>query len=232
MKILAFNGSPNMEQGATAGFMDYFLEGAKNAGGEVQVIYVHKLDIEPCTGCFNCWIGTPGECIHDDDMGAIYDQVRDTETIVLGTPVYVDGMTGIMKTMLDRMIPLMSGKVEIIDGHCRHPQRYPIPNGKLVLVSVCGFAELDNFDPLIAHVKAMAKNMQREFVGAVVRPYAWTLPVVMKQGMDVADIIKATMRAGEELVRDAAFSTETLETISRDFLSQQSVADMISGQFQ
>lgn len=221
-----------MEQGATAGFMEYFLEGAKNAGAEVEVIYVHKLDIEPCTGCFNCWIGTPGECIQDDDMGPIYDRVKDTETIVLGTPVYVDGMTGIMKTMLDRMIPLMRGKVEIINGHCRHPPRHSIPNGKIVLVSVCGFAELDNFDPLIAHVRAMAKNMQREFVGAVVRPYAWALPMLMKQGMDLTDIIQATIKAGEEIVRDGIFQDETLQIVSREILPQETVADMISRQFQ
>ncbi len=220
-----------MERGATAGFMKYFLEGAENAGGEVDIIYVHKLDIEPCTGCFTCWTSTPGECIHDDDMRPLYNRVKDTETIVLGTPIYVDGMTGSMKTMLDRFIPLMSGKVEIIDGHCRHPQRHPIPNGKIVLVSVCGFAELDNFDPLIAHVKAMAKNMQRDYIGAVVRPYAWALPMLMKKGMDLTDVIQATMKAGEELVRNGIFQDETLQTISREVLPQETVAENISKQF-
>lgn len=54
MKVLAFNSSPNMGKGATASILDPFLEGMKEAGAEVEVVYVSKLNIKPCVGCYAC----------------------------------------------------------------------------------------------------------------------------------------------------------------------------------
>ena len=73
MKVLAINGSPNMDQGNTARIINPFLEGMKEAGAEVEVFYTSKLKIRPCLGDFNCWFNTPGKCLHNDDMaiGAI-----------------------------------------------------------------------------------------------------------------------------------------------------------------
>lgn len=40
---------------------------------------------------------------------------------------------------------------------------------KMVLVSNCGFWEMDNFDPLLVHLKALCRNAEAEFVGALLR---------------------------------------------------------------
>ena len=221
MKVLAFNSSPNMGNGATALILAPFLEGMEGAGAEVELIYVHKLNVNPCLGCFACWLKTPGQCVQKDDMETIYPKLAAADTLVLATPVYVDGMTGTMKTMIDRFIPLLHPFIEIRDDHCRHPGRYQDAQGKVVLVSVCGFHEMDNFDPLVVHVRAICRNMDAEFAGALLRPYAGALPHIKKMGLPVDDVYEAAKNAGEQLVRDGKIATEVLETVSQELIPRE-----------
>ena len=107
MKVLAINSSPRMDKGNTALILNPFLEGMKEAGAEVELFYTSKLKIHPCTGEFNCWIKTPGECLHNDDMKMLYPKIAEADVMVFAIPVYVDGVTGPMKNLIDdRMIPL------------------------------------------------------------------------------------------------------------------------------
>ena len=67
-KVLAINGSPRMENGLTDLVLGPFLEGIKQGGGEVEIIYTKKLKIKPCIGDFQCWHDKIGVCIQKDDM--------------------------------------------------------------------------------------------------------------------------------------------------------------------
>lgn len=213
MKIFAVNGSPNAEKGMTHVLLQTFLEGAQEAGAETETVFLQKKKISYCLGCFDCWVKTPGECVHDDDMDELLEKVLEADYFVLGTPLYVDGMTAQTKTFLDRILPLADPHIELVDGHCRHPQRH----GKappVVLVSVCGFYERDNFDGLVDHVTRMCRNMRTRFVGAVVRPDGYILSMD-EQFPDAVNKIKdATRRAGRELVEEDSISSETLDEIA------------------
>ncbi|MBD3408270.1 MAG: flavodoxin family protein [Candidatus Lokiarchaeota archaeon] len=233
MKILIVNGSPRGTRGATFGVVEYFMKGAKEAGASVDVLHLTQYKINHCTGCFSCWTNTPGKCIHKDDVENLFPRL-DVDLLVLATPVYVDGMTGLMKNFLDRLIPLSSGKVEIVNGHSRHPSRYGKKHGerKLALISVSGFPELDNFDPLVKHVEAVAKNMQSEFVGAILRPNAWIIPHMLERNAPVEDIIEAVVQSGKDIVQHGEFDRNTLNIISREIMPAEKVAELISQGFQ
>jgi multimeric flavodoxin WrbA len=223
MKVLVLNGSPRGERGATAGALTPFVEGMRDAGADVEVVLLHKLDIKQCRGCFNCWWNTPGKCAIDDDMKDLLPRLADADIWVYATPVYVDGMTGTMKTLLDRSIPLLEGRWEVRDDHCRHPLREGTKPGKIVLVSVSGFTERDNFDPLVVHVKAAAKNFYRDFVGAVLRPNAWVLPEVQKRGVSIEDVMSALRDAGREVIASGRISDKTLDAISREVVARAEI---------
>ncbi|MFX0114961.1 MAG: flavodoxin family protein [Candidatus Hodarchaeota archaeon] len=228
MQVLAFNSSPNLEKGGTGKILTPFLEGMKEAGAKVELVYVHKLTIKPCRGCYHCWTKSPGKCIQKDDMAEILPKMAAADIIVLGTPVYVDGMTGTMKILMDRSIPLMKGIWEVRDSHCRHPSRDHVKKGKIVLVSVCGFTENDNFDPLLVHIKALSRNMNREFVGAVVRPYAWGLSMLEQRGIKIDDIIHAAKEAGVQAVKDGKISAKTLATVSREIVPREEIINHLN----
>ncbi|MGD9397533.1 MAG: flavodoxin family protein [Candidatus Thorarchaeota archaeon] len=227
MKVLVMNGSPRRDRGVTGGLLTHFIDGMKEANADVEILYPRGLDLGDCKGCFNCWSTTPGKCVQDDEMTEILEKMADADIIVLATPVYVDGMTGSLKTLLDRSIPLLHGAFELRDDHCRHALRGHVKAGKIALFSVCGFYEMDNFDPLIAHVKAFSKNMNREYVGEVLRPYGWIIEPGIKQGAPLGFILEAIKKAGHQLISEGRMKEETLSTIASEIVPRGRVIELL-----
>jgi len=90
-------------------------------------------------------------------------------------------MAGPLKNLWDRLIPLTNRSLNcamvtaaIREGKARY--------GQSVLVSSCGFWEMDNFDPLLAHMKAKCRNANREFAGALLRPHGPALKPMASKG--------------------------------------------------
>jgi multimeric flavodoxin WrbA len=232
MKVVAINSSPNMDKGNTALVLGPFLEGMRKAKAEVELFYTKKLKIDPCQGEFNCWLKTPGVCFQQDDMQMLLPKMAQADIWVLATPVYVDGMTGPMKSLLDRMLPLAQPFYSLCDDHCRHPMRDETKVTKLVLVSNCGFWEMDNFTPLVVHMKAVSKNVGGEFAGALLRPHGPALRGMMEMGMPVNDIFEAASEAGRQLVEDGRMSPETLKVVSRELLPLERYVQIGNQRFQ
>ena len=230
MKVLAVNSSPKMEKGNTALLLEPFLEGMRQAGAEVERYYTRQLDVGPCQGELSCWLKTPGQCFQQDDMQWLLPKLADADLWVLATPLYVDGMSGPMKNLVDRIIPLMQPFFELQDGHCRHPRREGCKAGKLALVSVCGLWEMDNFDPLVAHVKAICKNAGREFSGALLRPHAAGL-AALRQRVPMEDVFIAARAAGRQLVESGCMSPEALATVGRELLPRDILIDSTNAWF-
>lgn len=232
MKVVAFNASPKMEHGGTAVVLNPFLDGLRETGADVELFYVRKLSVKPCLGDFACWVKTPGRCSQRDDMDMLLPKLAEADLVVLATPVYVDGMTGALKTIIDRMVPLVQPFFELREDHCRHPRRYEKAGRKLALVSVSGFTELDNFDPLVTHVKAIGKNMGTEYAGAVLRPYAMAMPYIKRQGVPIDDVFEAFREAGRQLGRDGRMDPATLATASREMVPRDLYISVSNASFQ
>jgi multimeric flavodoxin WrbA len=219
MKILAINSSPKMGEGNTAMILNPFLEGMREAGAEVELFYTKNLKVNPCKGDYICWLRTPGKCIHKDDMEMLLPKFARADIWVFATPVYFDGISGAMKNLIERMLPLVEPFFELREGHCRHPRRAGTKGGKVVLVSNCGFWEMDNFDPLLIHMKAICKNIDREFAGALLRPHGTGMRRMLEGGISIDDIFTAAKEAGHQLVEDGRMLSETLKTVSRNLMS-------------
>jgi multimeric flavodoxin WrbA len=219
MKAIAINASPKMEKGNTAAILAPFLEGMKQAGAEVEIFCTKKMKVNPCQGDLACWLKTPGQCSQRDDMDSLLPKLAKAEIWIFATPVYVDGMPGSLKNIIDRVLPLVTPFVERRNGHSRHPLREGTIPGKIVLVSSCGLWETDNFDPLLHHVKAICRNLTREFAGALLRPHSPAFKSMADQGDPVVnDIFEAARAAGDQLVREGLMSSQLLGTVSRPLL--------------
>ncbi len=232
MKVLAINSSPRMDKGNTALILNPFLEGMKEGGAEVELFYTRKLNINPCTGEFNCWLKTPGKCYQNDDMNILYPKIAEADVMVFATPVYVDGVTGPMKNFIDRLLPRIHPFFELRDDHCRHPVRGEAKTLKFVLVSNCGFWEIDNFDPLLVHMKAACKNMSAEFSGALLRPHGEAMPGMLEMGAPIGDIFEAAKEAGRQLAKEEKMSQETLDIVSRELLPRDMYVQIVNQYFQ
>lgn len=101
MKILVLNGSPR-PMGTTAAMIAAFRETAENKGHEVTVIDVCRKNINGCLACEFCHNKGEGRCAQKDDMEEIYALLKDTEMLVLASPIYYHGISGQLKCVIDR----------------------------------------------------------------------------------------------------------------------------------
>ena len=234
MKLLAFSGSPRKEKGATDRVLGHFLSGAAKAGADIEKIFVSDKKINYCAGCLNCWAVHPGKCIHKDDMAEILEKIDDADFLVYASPVYVDGVCGQMKTLMDRHITACEPYIELEDGHMRHPRRKPFePRRKMVLISVCGFGEIDNFDPIIHHMQAAAKNMRNEFLGALIRPMAPILETMELMAPEtVQPVYDAFSQAGYDAVKTGVISEEIKEAAARPLMKNDEFMAFANAYFQ
>ena len=106
MKIVIFYGSIHKKRGNTYVIIDEFVKGARDAGAEVDVVFLAEKKIKNCAACLTCWTKTPGRCVIKDDMSELLDMFMASDIVVMATPVYVHNVTGIMKTFIDRIIPI------------------------------------------------------------------------------------------------------------------------------
>lgn len=218
MKAVIINGSPNGSKGNTGLILNPFCEGMEAAGAEVRTFLVKDMDVKPCLGEYYCWTKSPGQCFQDDDVETLIPEVLKADVLVLATPLYVDGMTGTLKMVMDRMIPAVHPLIELRHDHCRHSRRNSVPQAKLVLVSNCGFWELDNFDALVHHAKAVSANFDMTFAGALLRPHGHAFKAMLAHNAPVTDIVEAAKTAGQQLVQTGQIDETLLNTISRPLL--------------
>ncbi len=225
VKVVALNASPRMDHSNTSLILNPFLDGLQAEGADIERHYVHRLRIQPCLGDFACMSETPGQCIQRDDMTTLLPAIQHADIVVFATPLYLDGMTGPLKTLIDRLIPLLGPFFELRDDRCRHPPRFGHAYVKAVLVSNCGFWERDHFDPLIRHMQAICTNLSWTYAGALLRPHGPILNALLRQGAPVHDVIDAAKTAGHELARDGAMQAATLNVISRSLLPRDVYID-------
>jgi multimeric flavodoxin WrbA len=101
MKILGINASPRGDASNTGKLVEAVLEGAREAGADVEFVDLCALDIDYCDACGACY--ATGECPHIDDMADMLDRIAGADGIVLGSPNYINSVTAQMKTFFDRL---------------------------------------------------------------------------------------------------------------------------------
>lgn len=102
-KIVAFLGSPR-KNGYTAQLMNRILDGAKSAGADVVVYDLNAEGIKGCQGCFYC--RSHEDCATKDALYPMYEDIKNADGIVFGSPIYFGTITGQAKLWLDRMYPM------------------------------------------------------------------------------------------------------------------------------
>jgi multimeric flavodoxin WrbA len=96
--------------------------------GDVAVPCQYELDLRitaprDCTGCWSCWLKTPGRCIHKD-LDAFYRAYLAADKVIILANVSKGFVSGDMKTLFDRMIPLFLPYITYKSGESMHVPRY------------------------------------------------------------------------------------------------------------
>jgi putative NADPH-quinone reductase len=223
MRVVIINASPFQRRSNTSIILNAFISGLNDTGSTVELFNLVKLTIHPCRGDLNCWFRTRGQCIQRDDMDCLYEPFTNADAIVFSTPVYCDGVPGQLKIMMDRLVAGGDPFLEIRDNHSRHPATSKQLSQKFVLIASCGLWELDNFDPMIMHLKAFCNNMGFTFCGSLLRPHAFAM-----KNRTINDILKAAKNAGKCFGEKGTFSETDLNIVKREIISRKEYIDEIN----
>ncbi|WML67089.1 MAG: hypothetical protein METHP_00573 [Methanoregula sp. SKADARSKE-2] len=99
IKVLGISGSPH-RHGNTETLLDSFLEGAREAGAEVEKIVLKEITCSSCRGCNACH--KTGECVIKDDAIGLLDKILAADCIAVASPIYSMGITAELKSLIDR----------------------------------------------------------------------------------------------------------------------------------
>ena len=102
MKILALQGSPRL-RGNTAILLSQFVNGARAAGSDVEVINLQEQSIHPCDACDMCECGERDFCVYNDSMREVMKKIKEADALVFATPVWWTGASTLTKIFLDRL---------------------------------------------------------------------------------------------------------------------------------
>lgn len=104
MKVIGICGSPRNQ--ATAYVLRKALQMLKKHGFETEFFTVRGKDIGFCRHCDYCL--KHKECVMKDDMYKLYPLFRETDGIMIATPVYNGGVSAQTKTIMDRCRALVA----------------------------------------------------------------------------------------------------------------------------
>jgi len=80
-------------------------------------------DVKQCVGCWSCWWRTPGKCAYKD-LNELYHEYITADKVVYFSKVTKGFVSGKLKSLWDRMIPLYLPYVSYKTGESMHVPRY------------------------------------------------------------------------------------------------------------
>lgn len=96
--------SSSLRNGSNSEILAKELVRGASLNNNVEYISLKNIDLKFCLGCLSCQ--RTGKCVISDDIGLYLDKISNADILVFATPIYYYGMSGQLKTFLDRLNPL------------------------------------------------------------------------------------------------------------------------------
>jgi multimeric flavodoxin WrbA len=198
-----------------------FEKGAVQAGAKCQNVLLVTKKIQPCNECGTCMFKTPGVCRLKDDMSELINRFMDSDIVVFATPVFIDNVTALMKTFIDRLLPILEPHYEKdSNGEYRRRKRYK-KYPKFVVISSCAMPEQSNFQVLRLYFRRMARTMHTEVIGEIYRSAAGLLLLSTRElrFKPMVDKYKELLRiAGKELAETGKIGADITERLEQPLI--------------
>ena len=106
MQIYAINASPR-KKANTATLLQAALTSAQKNGATTELFNLYDYTYTGCKSCFACkLIGgqSYGHCALKDELTPILEKVSQADAIILGSPIYFGGVTGMLRSFEERLL--------------------------------------------------------------------------------------------------------------------------------
>jgi len=103
VKVIAINGSPHNE-GNTYQAINIVFDELKKQNIETDIIHIGNKSISGCLACNDCFKKRDEECIIKNDIvNESIQKMKESDGILLASPVHYASVAGNMKSFLDRV---------------------------------------------------------------------------------------------------------------------------------
>jgi multimeric flavodoxin WrbA len=104
MKAIGIVGSPR-KNGNVDTLVSRVLEGAREAGLDTSKYLLNEMNYSGCQACEYC--KSHDHCRLDDDVTKLFEEMKEADAVVFGSPIYFFLFSGQFKLMEDRMYSLI-----------------------------------------------------------------------------------------------------------------------------
>jgi multimeric flavodoxin WrbA len=122
MNITILNGSQSSK--SFDSYLEALNQELQSRNQSVEMIDLRDLKLRYCTGCFGCWVKTPGTCSNPDDSGRMLEAVINSDFTLWAAPLRMGYPDETLKRALDKSIPLIHPYFEVVEGEAHHRPRY------------------------------------------------------------------------------------------------------------
>ena len=105
-KVAILIGSPR-RNGSTVILAQEAERGLNERGIETELVFLNDLKMRGCQACYYCKKHDVSECAVKDDMQGIHQLMRESDGIIVATPIYFGDVTAQTKIWLDRLFPFI-----------------------------------------------------------------------------------------------------------------------------
>ena len=102
MKMILINGGPH-EKGCTNEVCSVIAKELMSEGIESEIICIGN-DVKGCCDCGACRKSQDKICVIGDIVSETARKIKEADGVIVGSPVYCGGITGQLKSFLDRLI--------------------------------------------------------------------------------------------------------------------------------
>jgi multimeric flavodoxin WrbA len=124
MKITILNGNPDAGNTAFDTYLEHMTETLAAARHQATTFTLRDMDIKYCTGCWGCWVKTPGECVARDDSADVCRAVINADFVLLASPVMMGFPSALLKKTAEKLIPIIHPYGAVVQGEAHHMARY------------------------------------------------------------------------------------------------------------
>lgn len=100
MKVLLINGSPH-EKGTTYTALSEAARVLNEEGIETEIIRIGHLSATGCKACLGC--KKIGKCVINDEVNSVAEKFKESDGLIVGSPVYYAAPNGTLLAFLDRL---------------------------------------------------------------------------------------------------------------------------------
>jgi multimeric flavodoxin WrbA len=124
MKITIMNGNGNPQNQDFDEYVARLTAQLTAEGHTVTAFTLREMDIKFCTGCFGCWMKTPGQCAVKDASHDVCRAVINGDFLLWAAPLRMGFPDATLKKMMDKSIPLIHPYFVVDHGEAHHRPRY------------------------------------------------------------------------------------------------------------